>query len=92
MLAMSLASWAHSPKPSQTHWDPLGHREVKLSAAAAPKALHARAPSLGVFCRRQSTKKKKRSISKNHTFTSLQCTGISFVSCYITFTQEGKSF
>lgn len=29
-LAMSLASWAHSPSPSQTHSDPFGHRELKF--------------------------------------------------------------
>lgn len=53
MLAMSLASWAHSPNPSQTHWDPLGQREVKLVSAAAPKVLHVRTPSVRTFCWRQ---------------------------------------
>lgn len=54
MLAMSLASWAHSPNPSQTHWDPLGQREVKLVSAAAPKVLRVRTPSVRIFCWRQN--------------------------------------
>lgn len=29
-LAMSLASWAHSPSPTQIHSDPFGHRELKF--------------------------------------------------------------
>ena len=49
MLAMSLPSWAHSPRPSQTHCEPLGQREEKFPEVLTPKTPLERTPSVIIF-------------------------------------------
>lgn len=65
MLAMSLTSWAHSPSPSQTHLDPLGHREVKFPSVVHPKLLPERTPTADIFCCRQKGSVNMQFIKKH---------------------------
>lgn len=44
-LAMSLASWAHSRSPSQTHLDPFGHTVLKFPSVFHPMDTSVRTPS-----------------------------------------------
>ena len=55
-LAMSRESCAHSPSPSQTHTDPLGHNVEKFPSLNSPTEIRERAPSVTIAAERSTHK------------------------------------